>query len=169
MNARQPRSGLTRGKAARQIPNLDSTKHLIYNQKKSLARLAGQSMRSGTASSWSVASSGPPSPENGPVNLLPLEEEIESQNPSTIMMPTSSMKNSLPSTVSRSRVPSLSKRDSSFSLDELSLEVLCMHVAELMGGPAIPKASFIPQMEVIQGSTEFDLEGFDDDELDADY
>lgn len=154
--ARRPRNaGLTRGKAARQIPmaTSDCTRILISHQHKSLAMLAGKGVRKSRLSFGSTTSggSGPPSrtpsiPEEGGMAFLQEEDIL-----SPLSSPVKNLSARVPSYM---QSPSLDR----MSLDELSLEVLCMHVSELLGGPPIPSASVVGMpLAPIDGSVEFGL------------
>jgi hypothetical protein len=139
--------GMTKVKAARQIPvPKDSNRNLIAIQHRSLAMLAGESMRlkTGFRLSGSSSDSDPPSrnpsiPEEDLPDLPLLFEESSTENPSTGVS-TRTFGEGPRGPHNQKPARKTSRFSSMANFDEDSLEVLCMHVSELMGGAPIPTA-----------------------------
>jgi hypothetical protein len=129
--AARARGGLTRGRASRQMSQLDSnaTRSLVSNQHKSLAMLAGQSMR--RLKITSPMNNPPGRFKKSNVSFSITEEEVFEND-----CPLDTSDDALLSVNSKKKLPPppINGDESATltDLDEFSLDALCKHVSYLM-------------------------------------
>jgi hypothetical protein len=117
--AAKARGGLTRGRASRQMSQLDShaTRSLVSNQHKSLAMLAGQSMRR-------LKAKVPPGRFNSNQSELSITHEEVEENPDDAASPSE--------TANSKTLPPPPNNDESIGFDDFTLDDLLKHVSHLM-------------------------------------
>lgn len=136
--------------------NLDLTRSIIYKQHRSLAKLAGQSIRQmhlirGNSSSSMGLSTARNSPTKSKINSGLFVSDKEENEDKIADQAISDDRNEDTNICHRPNASPLNRMNT-LGIDELSLDVLCLHVSELMGGAPIPIA------QPIGGSTSASLE-----------